>query len=153
MMFERLCSQLTGFITTIIISFVDYKKNVEANKDVLRLIPIDDNIAYEIAEKMAQIASKYGITLQTCSEKYDFSKFGFRNESCLSSKRVFELTGKLIGPKKIKGREYCKCAASIDIGAYNCCPHVCRYCYANYKEYDVMKNYNSHDNTSSTLLE
>ena len=152
MMFERLCSQLAGLITTIIISFVDYKKNVEANKSVLKLAPILDSDAYEMAEKLAYIASKYGITLQTCSEKYDFSKYGFRNESCLSSKTVFELTGKVIGHKKIKGREYCKCAASIDIGAYNCCPHFCRYCYANYKEYDVMKNYNSHSVNDSMLI-
>ena len=152
MMFERLCSQLDGYITTVIISFVDYKKNVEANKAVLKLIPISDSDAYEMAEKLAEIGRKHGMTLQTCSEKYDFTKLGLRNESCISSKVVFELTGKVIGHKKIKGRDYCKCAASTDIGAYNCCPHFCRYCYANYKEYDVMNNYNIHDVSSTMLL-
>lgn len=32
------------------------------------------------------------------------------------------------------------CAASVDIGVYNSCPHQCRYCYANYNEALVSKN-------------
>lgn len=152
MMFERLCQQIEGSVTHVITSFVDYKKNVMEHQHELQLHPIQDEDVYEMAEKLGEIAQRHGITLQTCCEQYDLQKYGFLKEPCLSSKLVFELTGKVIGHKKIKGREYCSCAASTDIGAYNCCPHFCKYCYANYKEYDVMRNYNRHNKKEALLL-
>ena len=44
--------------------------------------------------------------------------------------------------KKDKGqRKACGCVASKDIGAYNTCPHLCRYCYANFSDEAVMLNW------------
>lgn len=39
-----------------------------------------------------------------------------------------------------------------DIGAYNTCPHLCRYCYANYDEQTVRQNYAKHDPHSPFLI-
>ena len=63
-----------------------------------------------------------------------------------------KILGRKLKLKESKTRENCHCLESIDIGDYNCCPHFCKYCYANYKEEDVMKRINMHSDTSSILI-
>lgn len=40
----------------------------------------------------------------------------------------------------------------VDIGFYNSCLHMCKYCYANYLESEVVTNYKNHDPNSSLLI-
>ena len=40
----------------------------------------------------------------------------------------------------------------VDIGAYNSCLSLCKYCYANYNENEVLTNYKNHDDNSSLLI-
>ena len=47
---------------------------------------------------------------------------------------------------------YCACYLSNDIGAYNSCPHLCEYCYANGNKDLIMKNYKNHDVNSPLLI-
>ena len=49
-------------------------------------------------------------------------------------------------------RKHCDGLPTRDIAYYNCCPHLCRYCYANYDEATVRKNYALHDVNSSFLI-
>ena len=49
-------------------------------------------------------------------------------------------------------RKHCSCLPTRDIGYYNSCPNLCKYCYANYDEKTVQKNFLQHDKNSSFLI-
>ena len=51
------------------------------------------------------------------------------------------------GDNRDKGqRQFCGCIMSKDIGQYNTCIHMCKYCYANTSKEAAMRNYKVHLN-------
>ena len=49
-------------------------------------------------------------------------------------------------------RGECGCVLGHDIGQYNTCMHLCRYCYANGSKELVYKNYKNHNPLSPLLI-
>ena len=150
--FERLCSLLDGVTNHIIISFIDDYKNVRKNMNSLKIIPFTKEDYKEIGVNFSRIASKYNITCQTCFEKENLVEYGFIKEDCLSKKLAYSLTGKNYKKGKMRKGNLCNCVEMVDIGAYNSCKHLCKYCYANYDEAKVTENYRNHDVNSSLLI-
>ena len=150
--FERLCSLLAGCTNHIIISFIDDYKNVRKNMNSLKIIPFTKEDYKEIGVNFSRIASKYNITCQTCFEKENLVEYGFIKEDCLSKKLAYSLTGKNYRKGKMRKENLCNCVEMVDIGAYNSCKHLCKYCYANYDEAKVNENYNNHDVNSSLII-
>lgn len=151
-LFEDLCSRLEGYTKKIIISFIDLKKNTIQNISTLKLIPIYDQDAYNIAKAFVSITKKYKMDILTCAEKYDFTSLGFLNEGCSSARSLFALTGKNKKYPINTKRKECHCLQTVDISAYNTCPHFCKYCYANYDEKKVKQNIELHDPLSPFLI-
>ena len=150
--FERLCSLLDGCTNHIIISFIDDYKNVRRNMNSLKIIPFTKEDYKEMGVNFSRIASKYNITCQTCFEKENLVEYGFIKEDCLSKKLAYSLTGKNYKKGKMRKGNLCNCVEMVDIGAYNSCKHLCKYCYANYDEAKVNENYRNHDVNSSLLI-
>ena len=150
--FERLCFLLDGCTSHIIISFIDDYKNVRRNMNSLKIIPFTKEDYKEIGVKFSRIASKYNIICQTCFEKENLVEYGFVKEDCLSKRLAYSLTGKNYKKGKMRKGNLCNCVEMVDIGAYNSCKHLCKYCYANYDEAKVNENYRNHDVNSSLLI-
>ena len=150
--FERLCSLLDGVTNHIIISFIDDYKNVRKNMSSLKIIPFTENDYKEIGINFSRIASKYNISCQTCFEKEDLVKYGFVKEDCLSKKMAYTLTGKVYRKGRMRKDNLCNCVEMVDIGFYNSCKHLCKYCYANYDEGKVLENFQNHNVNSSLLI-
>lgn len=149
-MFERMCKNLQGYIKHIIISFLDDYKNVRKNIKVINPKSLTKEDYKKIGESFSDIATKYGMTIQTCYEDENLLEYGFIKGECLSHELAWKLTGKT-NFKKWKARK-CNCVEMVDIGAYNTCSHFCKYCYANYDEKEVQNNKKMHNSTSSLLI-
>ena len=59
---------------------------------------------------------------------------------------------KLNPPKRKNIREGCNCLMGNDIGAYDSCWHLCKYCYANTNSRLVKENMKKHIETSPFLI-
>jgi len=149
--FEKMAAELSGYTDTCIISFIDLYKKVLKNFPEVKEVKKEERIA--LAKEFVRIGAKYHILIKSCAEGTELEPLGVDCSGCMTVP-VFEkaIDCSLKAPK-VKGvRPECSCVAGNDIGAYNTCGHLCRYCYANYDAKDVIKNMKRHDPKSPLLL-
>lgn len=151
--FERICQLLSGYVSKILIHFIDDYKNVRKNYQYLRYKKLDLDDYKNIGASFGKIARDNDISVHTCNQEFDFTEYGFIKDECLSKELALKLTGKNY-KKKWSARKNlaCNCVEMVDIGVYNSCKHFCKYCYANYDEKIVNYSYENHDPNSSLLI-
>lgn len=139
--FNKLCAMLKGYVSKMIVSFVDDYKNVRNNH-------LDyHEPSNEEYLKLKEAFEKNDMKIVSCMEnKYHI---GDEKDCCIRVKYAFERTGKLF--KEWKARD-CHCVNMVDVGAYNSCLHGCKYCYANFDSKQIVSNYKMHDVNSSLLI-
>ena len=118
----------------------------------------------EFVTRLCELNREFGLTLATCAEDIDLAMFGVRPNKCVDDDlmvRLFYEDAALMAflgaecnlfgnwmvkrSRKDKGqRKACGCVVSKDIGMYDTCPHLCRYCYANASAEQVVANWNRH---------
>ena len=82
--------------------------------------------------ELAAIARSRGMVPLSCAEPYDLSPLGIEAGACVDAQLAASLWGLELPAAKDSGqRKACRCAVSMDIGAYGTCPRGCVYCYAN----------------------
>lgn len=148
---ERICKLLSGYIDKIIISFIDDYKNTRKNSNILKYKKLTKEDYKILGTSLYKLMNKYNIRIHTCCEDEDLSKYGLPKEECLSHELAYILTGKKYSNWKAR-KASCSCVKMVDIGAFNTCPHLCKYCYANYLEDEVLNNIKKHDINSTMLL-
>ncbi len=147
--FEKLCSLVEGCVESISISFLDDYKNVRKNARELACHKPTEEELKAIGEGFAQSAKKHHLDVFTCCEKGILVPYGVPEGGCFSQKKALQMTGKAF--KKWKARD-CECVEMADVGAYNTCSHLCKYCYANFDERKIKRNVLNHDPNSSLLI-
>lgn len=147
--FSHMCELLDGYVNKIIVSFMDEYKNVKNNYSILKYREFTESDYKEIGLSFSASAKKHNMTVQTCYESRNLEEYGFVKGECLSTTLAYILTGKKY--KTWKARN-CNCAEMVDIGVYNTCKHYCKYCYANFDEKEVNKNFLNHNDNSSLLI-
>lgn len=150
--FDKLCKNLNGYVNKIIVSFMDEYKNVRSNRGILRYRTITKEDYKRIGEAFSKSAMDNGMSVQTCFEDNDLTQYGFVKGECLSHELAYILTGKKFKSSNVRKEKKCECVQMVDIGDYNSCMHMCKYCYANYDEKAVSSNFERHDDNSSLLI-
>ena len=150
--FDKMCKLLNGYVSHIIISFIDEYKNVRKNKDYLNIKEFTEEDYKEIGLSFSKSAHDNNMTVQTCFEDINLCEYGFIKEDCLSIKKAYSLTGKIYDIQKIRKGNKCQCVKMVDIGVYNSCKHLCKYCYANFDELEIDNNIKKHNPNSSLLI-
>lgn len=150
--FTKLCSLLKGYVKTIIVSFIDNYKNVRKNLPYLKYRSFTEEDYKLIGENFSKIAKDNNMVIQTCFEERNLTEYGFIKGECMSKELAFKLTGKTYKKWQARKGNACNCVELVDIGVYNSCNHLCKYCYANYDESKVKENINNHDINSSQLI-
>lgn len=150
--FERMAEKLSGYTEHCVISFLDIYKKVQRNFPEARPVLRKERLI--LGKEFVRIGKKHGIVIKGCAEGTELSEFGVDCSGCMTVS-VFEraLGQRLLIPKQYSGaREECGCILGNDIGAYDSCPHLCRYCYANTDRFLVRENRKRHDSNSPFLI-
>ena len=167
---NRIGNEIKNYTEKLVFSFADideYRK-VAANlkRAGITYTKFDEGLINHLASGIGQIARDLGLSVSSCAEGADLSKYGISHSKCVDDDlmvRMFSHDEQLMGflgrgPQttsimpsmegasvygalKDKGqRKECGCIVSKDIGQYSTCGHLCRYCYANTAEPTIRKN-------------
>ena len=151
--FEKMAESLAGYTKTCVISFIDIYKKVERNFQGAKEVSKKDRIT--LGKEFIRIAGKFGMTIRPCAEGDELALYGADCSGCMTV-NTFEtaLDAHLDVPKrKINQRNgQCACLLGVDIGAYDTCGHLCKYCYANSNTRLVKENMKKHNPMSPFLL-
>ena len=149
--FEQIARALSGYTKTVVISFIDLYPKVRRNFPEAREVPKDERL--HIGKEIIRIASACGMTVRPCAEGDELAQYGADCSGCMKLSDYERAIGKkLTAPKKKGARAECACYLSSDIGAYNTCRHLCRYCYANAETEKVLEQSRLHDLQSPFLI-
>ncbi len=151
--FGEMAANLKGYTKKVIISFLDLYPKIEGNIKPFKMRPPSEGEKHALAQALAGIAKENGLLIETCAEEIDLSAYGIGHGCCIDGNLMARISGRTLNVKKDRNqRQACGCAASVDIGAYHCCPNGCVYCYANYTLKSAKENYLRHQPLSPLLL-
>ena len=149
--FETMASALEGYTQTAVISFIDLYPKVRRNFPEAREVRAEERI--RLGKALIEIASAHGMIVKPCAEGDELAPYGADCGGCMRLGDYEKAIGKKLSAPKRKGaRAGCACYLACDIGAYNTCKHLCKYCYANAEPATVLAQSRLHDARSPFFI-
>lgn len=149
--FEQMASALSGCTHTCVISFIDLYKKVQRNFPEAREVKHADRIA--LGREFIRIAKEYDMVIKPCAEGDELAAYGADCGGCMTLPMYERAIRESLNAPKVKSqRPECACLLGKDIGQYDTCGHLCRYCYANANENAVRRNMRLHNPNSPFLV-
>jgi len=149
--FEYMAGALEGCTKTAVISFIDLYEKTKRNFPEVRQVSSQERLT--MGKAFVDIGKRYGMTIRPCAEGDELAPYGADCSGCMTVAMYERAIGRPIRvPRQAPARKACACYLGGDIGAYNTCGHLCRYCYANYDADTVRANMRKHDPASPLLV-
>lgn len=149
--FSAMCRKLEGSTHTCVISFIDLYEKVRRNFPQARTVPFETQM--DLTASLVKIAARHGMVIKPCGEDKRLAITGADCSGCMTQKTFEKAIGQNINlPPNPNNRKECACYITNDIGQYNTCGHLCRYCYANADAGTVRRNMKMHDPESPLLV-
>lgn len=149
--FEAMARTLAGSTYVCVISFIDLYQKVRRNFPEAREVSVGDRLT--LAKAFVETGRRYGMTIKSCAEGSLLASCGVDVSGCMTL-AVYEaaLGAPLAAPRDRPTTRECACHLTCDIGAYDTCGHLCRYCYANSRSETALRHLREHDPASPFLL-
>ena len=149
--FARMAEALAGATEMVVISFLMRYAKTRRNFPESREVTHAERM--ELGAYIVETARTHGMTVYPCGGGEELAAFGADIGGCMTP-RIYEraLGRRLNFPHYARQRKECDCYLGADIGAYDSCPHLCRYCYANTHFTRVRKNRRLHAPASPFLI-
>lgn len=169
--FNNIAKNINGYTEDITISFLDLYEKVKRNAPDIRPPSFEEQ--KQIVKAFVKIGKENNMVIHGCCENPIFKEYGVDITGCMSqeivekaikhslkvsgnqSKRIITSSNKDIAKDislKHQDKVFCNCLMGNDIGAYNTCMHLCRYCYANFNKTMVQHNFELHNPKSPFLI-
>ena len=149
--FEKLAVALNGYTDSCVLSFLDLYKKVQRNAPGIYPPNIEEQKI--LGKQLAEIAKANGITIRSCCEGTHLAEYGIDVSGCQTKEVIERAIGeKLYIHERKSQRGVCNCLLGKDIGAYDTCGHLCKYCYANMDKELVLRNMRLHNPNSPFLI-
>ncbi|MBQ8109248.1 MAG: DUF1848 domain-containing protein [Clostridia bacterium] len=149
--FSAMADALCGYTSIAVISFIDLYEKTKRNFPEIRSVPHEQRLA--LGKALIDIARGRGMTVKPCAEGDALAAYGADCSGCMTVADYERALGcRLKVPNFTPARAACACWLGGDIGAYNTCGHLCKYCYANYDAATVRANMRAHDPKSPLLI-
>ena len=149
--FQKIIQALKGYTNHCTISFLDLYEKVKKNVPDIKPPTMEEQI--KIGKAFAKIGRENEMIIHSCCEKTFLSKYGIDCKGCMTKGIIENAIKEKLNPPKVKNiRQACNCLMGNDIGAYDSCGHLCKYCYANTNKKLVIENMKRHIETSPFLI-
>ncbi len=155
--FSRLAAELEGYVERCYFSYPVRYGKVRRSFERLRketgveIFDPDVDFKIELAGELAEIAEQHGIEMFSCCGDYLLGP-KIKKARCIDGDLIRDLFGvRDVAFERGPTREGCGCTYSVDIGAYDTCPHGCVYCYANANKKLARSRFRRHDRRSAFL--
>ena len=147
--FARLAEQIAPHVSRCFFAFLEPYVSMRSRCSEARL---PDNVAKaDFIRKICAAAEKHGLPLHSCGSFSEDSSVEQRG--CFTLEEIRKAKNyRTHTVRHIVNRRGCLCIQSRDLGWYNSCPNLCRYCNANTSPAEVRKNYRLHDPHSPLLI-